>query len=79
MRSGLNGEDVPEGLLDAMVTVTTRYDLQKTSGPRNSRSSSIYVVKPKDARPRRSSLCRPDLCPHRNPCSACRMAPSSWG
>ena len=44
----LNGEDVPEGLLDAMVTVTAAlHDLQKTSGPRNSRSGSIYVVKPK--------------------------------
>lgn len=44
----LNGEEVPEGLLDAMVTVTAAlHDLAKTDGPRNSRHGSVYVVKPK--------------------------------
>ncbi|MET0170693.1 MAG: malate synthase G [Aliihoeflea sp.] len=42
------GEEIPEGLLDAMVTVTAAmHDLIKTDGPRNSRAGSIYVVKPK--------------------------------
>ncbi|WP_323039278.1 malate synthase G [Gemmobacter sp.] len=44
----LDGQEVPEGLMDAMVTVTAAlHDLQKTAGPRNSRHASIYVVKPK--------------------------------
>ncbi|MCB5411267.1 malate synthase G [Pseudogemmobacter faecipullorum] len=44
----LQGREVPEGLLDAMITVTAAmHDLQKTEGPRNSRSGSVYVVKPK--------------------------------
>ena len=44
----LDGQEVPEGLMDAMVTVTAAlHDLQKISGPRNSRAQSVYVVKPK--------------------------------
>ena len=44
----LNGEETPEGILDAVVTVTAAlHDLRKTEGPRNSRAGSIYVVKPK--------------------------------
>ncbi len=43
-----NGDEVPEGLLDAMVTVLcAMHDLKKTDGPRNSVTGSIYVVKPK--------------------------------
>lgn len=42
------GNEVFEGLLDAMVTVLCSMpDLQRTSGPRNSEHQSIYVVKPK--------------------------------
>ncbi|MFO1175684.1 MAG: malate synthase G [Paracoccaceae bacterium] len=42
------GNEVPEGLMDAMVTVLIgRHDLNKTEGPRNSHLGSIYVVKPK--------------------------------
>jgi malate synthase len=42
------GEEVFEGLMDAMVTVTIAlHDLQRTEGPRNSHKGSVYVVKPK--------------------------------
>jgi malate synthase len=44
----MNGQDTPEGLLDAMVTTACAiHDLNKTNGPRNSRVGAIYVVKPK--------------------------------
>ncbi|WP_284163384.1 malate synthase G [Frigidibacter sp. SD6-1] len=43
-----DGSEVPEGLMDAMITVTIAlHDLQKTEGPRNSTLGSVYVVKPK--------------------------------
>ena len=43
-----DGSEVPEGLMDAMVTVTLAlHDLKKTSGLRNSAMGSVYVVKPK--------------------------------
>lgn len=44
----VNGQDTPEGMMDAMVTVACAiHDLNKTEGPRNSRVGAIYVVKPK--------------------------------
>ncbi|MGI9594997.1 MAG: malate synthase G [Acidimicrobiales bacterium] len=42
------GNQIFEGLLDALVTVAcAMHDLAKTDGERNSRSGSVYVVKPK--------------------------------
>jgi malate synthase len=42
------GEETPEGMLDALITVAAAmHDLKKTTGPRNSRAGSVYVVKPK--------------------------------
>jgi malate synthase len=43
-----DGQEVPEGLMDAMLTVTIAlHDLRKGGGLRNSTQGSVYVVKPK--------------------------------
>jgi malate synthase len=43
-----NGLEAPEGILDALFTsACALHDLKRTSGPRNSRQGSIYIVKPK--------------------------------
>jgi malate synthase len=43
-----DGEEVFEGLMDAMLTVLIgMHDLKKSAGPRNSTRGSVYVVKPK--------------------------------
>ncbi|KZN12214.1 malate synthase G [Marinomonas sp. TW1] len=47
MQDGL-GNFVPEGIVDAVVTsLIAALDLKKTEGLRNSRTGSIYIVKPK--------------------------------
>lgn len=43
-----NDAETPEGMLDALITVACAlHDLQRGSGLRNSRTGSVYVVKPK--------------------------------
>lgn len=44
----LNGEEVPEGILDGMVTVLAGlHDLKDLNTLKNSRKGSMYIVKPK--------------------------------
>ncbi|MBU8908841.1 malate synthase G [Desertibacillus haloalkaliphilus] len=43
-----NGEEVPEGILDGMITsVIAKHDLLKNSDYQNSTKGSVYIVKPK--------------------------------
>ncbi|PZQ96996.1 MAG: malate synthase G [Cereibacter sphaeroides] len=53
----LDGRDIPEGMLDALVsTACALHDLTRTGGALNTRTGAIYVVKPKMQGPEEAAL-----------------------
>ena len=44
----LDGKEIPEGIIDAMFTIAIgKHDLDQTGSVQNSKTGSIYIVKPK--------------------------------
>ena len=44
----LDGKEIPEGIIDAMFTISIgKHDLDQTGSVQNSKTGSIYIVKPK--------------------------------
>ena len=54
------GDEIPEGIMDALMTgLLAQHDFAKTdAAAKNSRTGSVYIVKPKMHGPKRGGLCR---------------------